>query len=391
MRATAAFLDPEGVICPVRIWPPTTLIFMPYNCTMREDLVAFGKIWYAFMFKHGYGMFARFERVKRFLAGILYRQRGRFAQPFVHLGMAGLVAAGVMLAPVLASSFPGVSPDPWKDTTAVAEVVLSVTDNATTTVISEKVRDKIVEYEVQNGDTVSGIAAKFGIDSDTIRWENNLADIKDIKPKQKLRILPVSGVSHKVVRGETIYSISKKYNASSQAIVDFPFNTFTDDETFALAIGQSLVVPDGKKPNIVPWNPSLYVAQRTPNAGAVTAMGQFVWPIGGVITQRYVWYHKGVDIATGMGTPVLAADAGRVVVAGWPDNTGYGNRVMLDHGNGYVTLYGHLSKIYVTVGQTVKRGDQIGAEGSTGRSTGPHLHFEIRKGGVAINPLEFLK
>ena len=177
-------------------------------------------------------MFARFERVKRFLAGILYRQRGRFAQPFVHLGMAGLVAAGVMLAPVLASSFPGVSPDPWKDTTAVAEVVLSVTDNATTTVISEKVRDKIVEYEVQNGDTVSGIAAKFGIDSDTIRWENNLADIKDIKPKQKLRILPVSGVSHKVVRGETIYSISKKYNASSQAIVDFPFNTFTDDETF---------------------------------------------------------------------------------------------------------------------------------------------------------------
>ena len=358
---------------------------------MKEELVSFGKAWYAFLFKHGYGMFARFERVKRFLAGMLYRQRGRFAQPFVHLGMAGLVAAGVMLAPVLASSFPGVSPDPWKDTTAVTEVVLSVTDNATTTVISEKVRDKIVEYEVQNGDTVSGIAAKFGIDSDTIRWENNLADVKDIKPKQKLRILPVSGVSHKVVRGETIYSISKKYNASSQAIVDFPFNTFTDDETFALAIGQSLVVPDGKKPNIVPWNPSLYVAQRTPNAGAVTALGQFVWPIGGVITQRYVWYHKGLDIATAMGTPVLAADAGKVVVAGWPDNTGYGNRVMLDHGNDYVTLYGHLSKIYVSVGQTVRRGDQVGAEGSTGRSTGPHLHFEVRRGGVAINPLEFLK
>ena len=100
---------------------------------------------------------------------------------------------------------------------------------------------------------------------------------------------------------------------------------------------------------------------------------------------------KGVDIATAMGTPVLTADAGRVIMAGWPDNTGYGNRVMIDHGNGYVTLYGHLSKIYVTVGQTVRRGDQIGAEGSTGRSTGPHLHFEVRRGGVAINPLEFLK
>ena len=109
---------------------------------MKEELVSFGKAWYAFLFKHGYGMFARFERVKRFLAGMLYRQRGRFAQPFVHLGMAGLVAAGVMLAPVLASSFPGVSPDPWKETSAAVEVVLSVTDDATTTVISEKVRDK---------------------------------------------------------------------------------------------------------------------------------------------------------------------------------------------------------------------------------------------------------
>lgn len=343
------------------------------------------------MFWRGYRIFAVFETGKRWVAGILYKQRGRFARPFVHVGMAGLVAAGVMLAPVLASSFPGISADPWKDSLVATEVVLSVTDDATTTVISEKVRDKIVEYEVQNGDTVSAVAEKFGVDSDTIRWENNLANVKDIKPKQKLRILPVSGVSHKVVRGETIYSISKKYSASSQAIVDFPFNTFTNDETFALAIGQSLIVPDGKKPNVVPWNPSLYVAQRTPNAGAVTALGQFVWPIGGVITQRYVWYHKGVDIATAMGTPVLAADAGRVMAAGWPDNTGYGNRVMLDHGNGYATLYGHLSKVHVTVGQTVRRGDQIGAEGSTGRSTGPHLHFEVRRGGVAINPLEFLK
>ena len=144
-------------------------------------------------------------------------------------------------------------------------------------------------------------------------------------------------------------------------------------------------------PNVVPWSPTLYVAQRTPNAGAVSAIGQFVWPIGGVITQRFVWYHKGVDIAAGFGTPVLAADSGRVFVAGWPDNTGYGNRVMIDHGNGYVTLYGHLSRIYVTAGQTVKRGDQVGAEGSTGRSTGPHLHFEIRKGGAALNPLDFLR
>lgn len=355
-----------------------------------SDIAAYGKLWWKYTFWRGYRVFRGFEGAKRVVAGTLYRQRGRFAQPFVHIGMAVLVGLGIVLAPVLASSFPGIAPDPW-NSTSPSEVVRSITDNETTTEISKKLRDKIEEYIVQPGDTVSGIAAKFGIDSDTIRWENDLADVKDIKPGQKLRILPVIGVSHKVARGETIYSIAKKYQAGTQGIVDFPFNTFADDETFALAVGQTLIVPEGKMPNEIPWSPTLYVAQRTPNAGAVSAVGKFVWPIGGVITQRYVWYHKGMDIATGFGTPVLAADSGRVFVAGWPDNTGYGNRVMIDHGNGYVTLYGHLSKIYVTAGQTVKRGDQVGAEGSTGRSTGPHLHFEIRKGGVAINPLDYLR
>jgi len=355
-----------------------------------SEVQDYGRLWWKYTFWRGYRLFRGFEGAKGVVAGVLYRQRGRFARPFVHIGMAALVGLGIVLAPVLASSFPGIAPDPW-NSTSPSEVVRSVTDNETTTQKSDRVRDKIEEYVVQSGDTVSVIAAKFGIDSDTIRWENNLADVKDIKPGQKLRILPVAGVSHKVVRGETIYSIAKKYSAGTQGIVDFPFNVFADDETFALAVGQALIVPEGKRPNIIPWSPTLYVAQKTPNAGAVSAMGQFVWPIGGVITQRFVWYHKGLDIATGFGTPALAADAGRVIAAGWPDNAGYGNRVMIDHGNGFVTLYGHLSKIYVTAGQTVKRGDQVGAEGSTGRSTGPHLHFEIRKGGVAVNPLDYLR
>ena len=162
----------------------------------------------------------------------LHRQRGRFARPFVHIGMAGLVAGGIMLAPVLASSFPGIAPDPWKDTSP-SEVVRVVTDDSTTTIVpTDRVRDKVMEYEVRPGDTVSGIAAKFGIDEDTIRWENNLADVKAIKPGQLLRILPVVGIAHKVSRGETIYSIAKKYQAGSQGIVDFPFNIFTNDETF---------------------------------------------------------------------------------------------------------------------------------------------------------------
>jgi murein DD-endopeptidase MepM/ murein hydrolase activator NlpD len=346
--------------------------------------------WQKFLFWRLYRAFSWFERVKDFIAQLLYRQRGRFARPFVHTAMGGLVTMAVTLAPVLASSFPGVEKELPAEILPTTQV-LEVESTDTGTQVSDKVRDQAVEYTVQAGDTVSEIADKFGISTDTIRWENNLASLNAIKPGQTLRILPVSGVRHKVSRGETIYSIAKKYDANPQAVVDFPFNNFADDETFALAVGQDLIVPDGKKPNEVLWSPSKYIAQNTPNAGAVSAIGTFVWPIGGRITQRFAWYHRGVDIAAAFGTPILAADAGRVTVAGWPDNSGYGIRVVIDHGNGYQTWYGHMSRVAVALGQSVNRGNVIGYEGSTGRSTGPHCHFEIRKGGVPVNPLEYLK
>ena len=346
--------------------------------------------WYGLLFAWGYGVFSRFEAVKRGAAKILYRQRGRFAKPFVHAGMGSLVALAVTLAPVLANSMPGAQPS--MDTAGQEELTaVDAGEQGMLTEISEKVRDRVVEYTVAPGDTVSAIADKFEVSMDTIRWENKLASISSIKPGQKLRILPVTGVLHKVARGETIYTIAKKYDANPQAVVDYPFNNFADNETFALAVGQELVVPDGKKPAEVLWSPSKYVAQNTPNAGAVSGTGRFVWPIAGRITQRFSWYHSGLDIATAYGTPVLAADSGTVMVAGWPDNSGYGIRVVIDHGNGLQTLYGHLSKVLVSAGQTINRGDQIGLEGSTGRSTGPHLHFEIHRGGARLNPLELLK
>ena len=139
------------------------------------------------------------------------------------------------------------------------------------------------------------------------------------------------------------------------------------------------------------WDPKRYVAQRTPDAGAVSGSGQFIWPVSGQISQRYVWYHKGLDISNRAGPGVLAADSGRVVQAGWPDNFGYGNRVLIDHGNGYQTLYAHLASISVVEGQTVNRGDVIGIMGSTGRSSGTHLHFEVRENGAALDPLGFLR
>ncbi len=355
-----------------------------------REFKEFGAAWKHFIFWKAYGWFSRFEKIKNFIAQILYRQRGRFARPFIHSAMGGIVAMAVTLAPVLASTFPGVEKQLPGDTVPTAQV-LEVQSDDTTTQISDKVRDQVVDYTVQGGDTVSEIATKFGIDTDTIRWENSLNSLNDIKPGQVLKILPVSGIRHKVTRGETIYSIAKAFSANPQAIVDFPFNTFADNETFSLAVGQDLIVPDGKMPNVQPWSPTLYVQQKTPNAGTVSATGQFIWPISGVITQRFSWYHGGIDIATAFGTPILAADAGTVIVAGWPDNSGYGNRVVINHSNGYQTWYGHMSKVLVVAGQTVHRGDKIGLEGSTGRSTGPHCHFEIRKNGVHYDPLAFLK
>jgi murein DD-endopeptidase MepM/ murein hydrolase activator NlpD len=204
-----------------------------------------------------------------------------------------------------------------------------------------------------------------------------------------LEVLPVTSVSHKVNKGDTVYSIAKKYDTSPQGIVDYPFNSFTNDETFELAIGQTVVVPDGIPPAAASTTPR--IRQITPDAGTVVASGSFVWPAGGSVSQRFVWYHKGIDIANRAVPSILAADSGKVVMAGWIDGYGYGNRVMIDHGNGYRTLYAHLSQVYVVPGQTVARGAAIGKMGSTGRSTGIHLHFEVIRNGVYLNPLSVLQ
>lgn len=333
--------------------------------------------------------FFHFEKGKGVIVNALYKQRGKLARRFVHTGMAGLAAVGMMIAPALAQEFPGRSVNPWTIPDSATVLSAQTTDPATSTIISDKARDKSVSYTVQDGDTVGSIAVKFGVSEDTIRWENNLVSKDSIKEGQVLSILPVTGVSHKVQKGDTVYSIAKKYSANAQAIVDFPYNTFTNDETFDLAIGQTVIVPDGTMPSEVLWSP-LAIRQITPNAGTVTAFGNFIWPTQGVITQNFSWYHPGIDIANPTCPDVLAADAGVVTVPPFMAG-GYGNYVTIDHGNGYRTLYGHMQAIYVVTGQTVKRGDRIGKMGTTGRSTGNHTHFEVRYNGVNINPLGVLK
>lgn len=358
--------------------------------SINEDLKIFSQEFITYANNSWSGHADRFTNGKDFFVTSLYKKRGKLSKRLMHSGMAGITAFGVMVAPIVAQELPGDRVDPWENVTQ--SVVLSATDTSTETIIADRdYRDRVIEYEVKEGETLSTIAEKFGVSTDTIRWENSLQSKDAIKIGQELRILPVTGISHKVKKGDTVYSIAKKYDIDPQGIVNYPFNSFVNDETFELAIGQSLIVPDGVMPAATPWAPSTRIQQLTPDAGTVVASGSFAWPTQGTLTQYFAWYHPAIDVANRAAPPILAADAGTVVVAGWPDNYGYGNRVVIDHGNGYKTLYAHMSRIYVVAGQTVSRGAQLGIMGSTGRSTGTHLHFEISKNGVKLNPLSILR
>ncbi len=361
------------------------------------DIRAFGRFLYWYSKNRSYRWFVRFESVKDILVDVLYKKRGRYGRPVLHVATIGLVFAVMSMGPLVFNQGEE-SQNQQAGRTLLAN---NVYGSSFYTQQAEEVRQfrggQVITHTVAEGDTVSSIATRYGLQPDTIIWENNLAKTAKLKPGDELRILPLDGVRHKVSRGETIYSIGKKYGLEGsevQVIVDYPFNEFLNDETFELATGQWLMVPDGTMPTAVagsqPGLPGRTVV-KTPDAGSVTATGNFVWPAAGGISQGYRFYHKAIDIANKSGGPILAADSGTVVVAGWVDNSGYGNRIMIDHGNGYVTLYGHLSVVQVSVGQRVNRGDVIGQMGSTGRSTGTHLHFEIRQGSVLLSPLSFLQ
>lgn len=338
-----------------------------------------------------YQAFSNFESKKDVLVGGLVAKRGKYVRPFLHTSMAGLFLIGIMLAPFVTSALSKkeISEDSGMGRQGSVLAVSDIED-ATTTQISVKPRDTIVSYTVREGDTISSISVKFDVSEETILWQNDLKKDSVIKPGQKLEIAPVTGVVHKVARGETIYSIAKKYSVDAQNIVNWPFNSYANDETFALAVGQLVVVPDGVMPKEAP--PKEYLARRreTPSAGAVSATGQFVWPTQGSITQNFVWYHPAIDVANNSGPDVLAADSGTVISV-ISQRFAYGNHIIIDHGNGFSTLYAHLAEFYVQPGQTVARGVAIGRMGSTGRSTGVHLHFEIRSAGTSQNPLNFLK
>ena len=365
--------------------------------SFRSELREFARFLSKYVRRRVWEHFSRFERLKDAIITPLYKQRGKYARPVLHAGVIGLLFLGVTLGPVILER---VSAQETAPDVLPTGVLTSPGDyNQVTTVQGREVAEyrggEIIQHEVKEGETLDAISKLYNLQKNTLVWLNKLEpSAPRIKPGQKLAILPVDGVLHKVRRGETIYTIAKRYGldeAQAQAIVNYPFNSFANDETFALSVGQELVIPDGVMPLMDQLPRTAFAAVLTPNAGTVSPTGQFVWPAQGRITQGYKFYHKAIDIANSGGGPIVAADAGRVTVAGWVDNSGYGNRVVIDHGNGFVSLYAHLSVVSVQVGQTVRRGDVLGQMGSTGRSTGTHLHFEIRAGGTGQDPLAYLK
>jgi len=341
----------------------------------------------AFFIKQANWLLRRSYYLKHFSVKLLYRQRGRFAQPITHFALTLLIFLGVYFTPYLEEMFSGKNniPSSYLDTQAasLAQTNLYVPRTART-----EVRGDITNYVVRPGETLSEIARKFGVSLDTVIWANGLRSPKSIRAGQRLKIPPVTGIVHRVRPGETVYSLAKKYRTDAQKIVDFPFNTFADDEAFTLRVGQNLIIPDGIMPSAKP--PPVYYARRWPVSAGKQTASQFIWPTSGVISQGYSWYHRAIDIANPAAPNILAADSGVVQMVIY-SRYGYGRHLVIDHGNGYRTLYAHLSRIYVKPGQRVTKGQVLGRMGSTGHSTGTHLHFEIRRGRQRLNPLNFLR
>lgn len=278
---------------------------------------------------------------------------------------------------------------------AVVAPLSPIADEETGKAADTKVVDahaKPFIYTVEDGDTIAGIASKFGISTNTVLWANGLDGNDVIKSGDHITILPTTGVLHTVVSGDTVGEIANQYEAKADQII--AYNNLGEDAK--LVIGQKVVVPEGYiAPRTVPKtvSSSSRIARDPddeptppPHDSAEVAGNGFAWPTTTKhISQYFKWGHTGIDIDNRSRPSVFAANAGTVEFTGWLG--GYGNLIIVNHGGGLTTYYAHLDKFYVSPGQKVAKGAAIGKMGSTGRSTGPHVHFEVRRYGKPVNPL----
>lgn len=232
---------------------------------------------------------------------------------------------------------------------------------------------QIFLYTVRPGDTITGIARSFDVSVNTIRWANSIPEARALKVGDQIVILPVSGVRHEVKRGETVGAIAKRYRAAVDEIL--AFNGLGSDDL--IAAGATLIIPNGELVEAVPLAPSRF----GPRAFVALPQyaGYYLRPIVGGRRSRGIHGYNGVDLAASCGLPVLASADGQVLIArssGW--NGGYGRYAVIAHANSTQTLYAHLRELAVAAGQVVRQGEPIGAIGSSGNSTGCHVHLEIR-------------
>jgi murein DD-endopeptidase MepM/ murein hydrolase activator NlpD len=270
-----------------------------------------------------------------------------------------------------------IDPNPSKgggDVTVVDDSALLPDEGPSGTIADISVRPKsltISIYVVRPGDTLSGIGELFGVSANTIRWANDMPPGGTLKVWQTLTILPVTGVKYTVKKGDTLASIAKAFRGDEDEIASF------NGISAALAAGTEIIIPDGE----IGASPKVGSKVAAPIGSASEYAGYYLRPIAGGRRTQGIHGYNGVDLAAPTGTPIVASASGDVIVAkgsGW--NGGYGQYVVIRHDNGTQTLYSHASSIIVGVGQRVVQGQVIGYVGSTGRSTGPHVHFEIRGG-----------
>ena len=266
------------------------------------------------------------------------------------------------------------------------------------TLVPDRPRSTADSYTVEKGDSLFGIAKFYALKPATVLWANydTLNDNpNDLSIGDKLRIPPTDGIFYKWKEGDKLEKVAESYKAKVKDILTWPGNKLDllDPQVKA---GTYIMIPGGWRPTNAWLIPNMWRANsgasRGIKAGCATTGtavggGYFVWPAGNhyLSGNDYSEIHLGIDIAAGEGATVYASDTGVVVYAA-PISGGYGNMIMIDHGNGFTTVYGHLSSYLVSCGQNVSRGQQIARAGSTGNSTGPHLHFEVRQNGAFINP-----
>jgi LysM repeat protein len=278
------------------------------------------------------------------------------------------------------------------------------------TIIPERDRVEVITYTVQRDDTLFGIADTYKLKPETILW-GNFDTLQDnphlLKPGQVLNILPTNGTYYKWKQYDDLGAIARYFGVDPQAIIDYAGNNVdlsaVNTSEHGLSVGQWVIIPGGKRalkdwgpPVITRKNASAYKYYGDGSCGSsyegAVGTGTFIYPTvaSSVSGYNYSGVHPAVDFAGAVGNAVFASDNGVIVYAGW-SNFGYGYLIVIDHGNGYQTAYAHLSAINVGCGQSVFRGSTIGAVGSTGNSTGAHLHFELVDNGVKVNPMDYLR